>query len=269
MKRWSTSTFSIFADLFGVLFILLLLASAIYWFIQRPVFLLKGVDIEVVGNKDAITSKEVSQVLNGHIRGNFFTADLEEIAEQLKKVPWVRDSSVGRVWPNKLEATLYLHKPVAVWGEEKLLAEDGTIFVANQEIAESKGALPRIFGPVDRRMEIYDQYLRFEKTCKKLGFEIISLDYSEYSGWTLKFKRPEGKVIKLVLKKGENASRMDEQLEHVLDSLPEITARLGVEPSALDARYEKGIAVVKPVPEEETDLPEDSAQEAGDKKNVR
>lgn len=119
MRRWSASTFSLFADVFGVLFILLILTSAVYWFVQRPVFLLKGVDVQVEGNKDAINVKDVAQVLDGHIHGNYFTADLSEIADQFKRIPWVRDVSIGRVWPNQLQATLYLHHPIAVWGRRK------------------------------------------------------------------------------------------------------------------------------------------------------
>ncbi|MFQ7008195.1 MAG: hypothetical protein ACLRRK_06315 [Parasutterella sp.] len=69
MRRWSASTFSLFADVFGVLFTLLILTSAVYWFVQRPVFLLKGVDVQVEGNKDAINVKDVAQVLDGHIHG--------------------------------------------------------------------------------------------------------------------------------------------------------------------------------------------------------
>ena len=97
MRRWSASTFSLFADVFGVLFILLILSSAVYWFVQRPVFLLKGVDVQVEGNKDAINVKDVAQVLDGHIHGNYFTADLSEIAEQLKRIPWVRDVSISQI----------------------------------------------------------------------------------------------------------------------------------------------------------------------------
>ena len=63
MRRWSASTFSLFADVFGVLFTLLILTSAVYWFVQRPVFLLKGVDVQVEGNKDAINVKDVAQRL--------------------------------------------------------------------------------------------------------------------------------------------------------------------------------------------------------------
>lgn len=244
---------------------LILLASAVFWFIQRPVFVLKGMDVQVVGNKDAISAQETAQVLNGHIRGTYFTANLEQIGEALKKMPWVRDVSVSRVWPNQLEATLYLHTPIAVWGDGQLLAEDGTLFVANQEIAENKGALPKIFGPVSLRMDIYRQYQNFENICKRRGFELISLDYSEFSGWTLKFKRPEGKVIRLILKKGETSAVMEERLVHAFDVLPEIAARLGAEPTDLDARYEKGIAVVKPQPEEQALNPADNVQDPGDK----
>ena len=133
----------------------------------------------------------------------------------------------------------------------------------------SEGALPKIFGPVDRRMEIYKQYQAFEDTCRKLGYDVTSLTYSEYSGWTLHFKRPEGKVIKLVLKKGENSAQMDERLIKIIESLPAISAQIGAEPTELDARYEKGIAVLKPAPEEETVSPEDTVQDTGDKKNGR
>lgn len=77
------------------------------------------------------------------------------------------------------------------------------------------------------------------------------------------------KLIKLVLKKGENSAQMDERLIKIIESLPAISAQIGAEPTELDARYEKGIAVLKPAPEEETVSPEDTVQDTGDKKNGR
>lgn len=76
-------------------------------------------------------------------------------------------------------------------------------------------------------------------------------------------------MIKLVLKKGENSAQMDERLIKIIHSLPAISAQIGAEPTELDARYEKGIAVLKPEPEEESVSPEDSVQDTGDKKNGR
>ncbi len=76
-------------------------------------------------------------------------------------------------------------------------------------------------------------------------------------------------MIKLVLKKGENSAQMEERLIKIIQSLPAISAQIGAEPTELDARYEKGIAVLKPAPEEESVSPEDSVQDTGDKKNGR
>lgn len=253
MKRISAGTLSFFADILSVVLIALLLSAATFWFIQRPVFLLRHVDVVIEGNKEAVSVEEVAQALKGNLHGNYFTASLGSAAASLKDIPWVKDVAIVREWPNSLQIELVLHEPIAIWGDGKLLAKDGTIFVANPDVADPNGQLPRINGPEQKRMRIYDQYRRFEAVCEQYGYHVVSLDLEDFGGWIVRFKRPDGKTLKLTLKEGDSPEALDEKLKEVILNLPRLKDRLGGEPLEMDARYAKGVAVVKPAVEQETD----------------
>ena len=249
MKSGSTRTFNLLTELCGILVVLMLIAAGVYWFIQRPVFLLRSVDVNIDGNKEAVTLPLLAQMLRGRIVGNYFTVDISELRDTLKTIPWVKEVSVTRVWPNKLDIDLRLHKPVAIWGGSEILAEDGTIFEGNQAVAESSGRLPQIEGPKTKRMDIYKQYLVFEGICKRYGFDVTSLSFSEFGGWVLRFGRPGQLVKKIVFKTDEKPDHMERILESVLKDIPKISNYFGAEPTDMDARYNKGVAVVRPQPQ--------------------
>lgn len=263
MARWSERTFTVFSDIFGVLFILILLAAGLFWLYLRPGFLLSSIDVNVVGNKDVITAPMLAQNLKGKVVGNYFTVDIKEIMESLQEIPWVKDVSVSRKWPNRLDITLYLHKPIATWGSQELLAEDGAIFVANQAMVEGVEKLPDIYGPRADRMEIYKIFKDAQGVCSEKGFDALSLKRTENSGWIFVFKRPEGEPIKIIFKGSDTRKVLIAKLKQVIEDLPKIVAHLGKQPTELDARYDKAIAVVRPKEESEV------VQEAVEKKNGR
>ncbi len=120
MKRISAGTLSFFADTLSVVLIALLLSAATFWFIQRPVFLLRHVDVVIEGNREAVSVEEVAQALKGNLRGNYFTASLGSAAASLKDIPWVKDVAIVREWPNSLQIELVLHEPIAIWGDGKI-----------------------------------------------------------------------------------------------------------------------------------------------------
>lgn len=265
MRRWSERTYIVLSDIFGVLFIFLLLAAGLFWLYLRPIFLLSSIDVNVIGNKDVITAPMLAQNLQGKVVGNYFTVDIAQIMESLKEFPWVKEVSVSRKWPNRLNITITLHKPIAVWGTQELLAEDGTIFVANQAVVEGVEKLPDIYGPRSDRMEIYRTYREAEKVCSSKGFEVVSLKRSDFSGWTFVFKRPEGKPIRIIFKGSEDGKALVARLARMLEELPKITEHLGgVQPTEIDARYDKAIAVAKPKQDNE-----EVAQEVVEKKDGR
>ena len=256
MKKITPGTLSLISDLLGVGLILFLLSAGCLWFISRPIFLLRSIDVQIEGNRDAIRAREVANALKDSLSGTYFTVDLGRAAESLEKLPWVRDVAVSREWPNQLRIELILHQPIAIWGDGKVLAKDGTIFVANEEVAENGTELPHINGPEKMRMKIFEQYHNFESVCSEFGYKVVSLDLEDFGGWVLRFRKPEGKIMKLTLKESATSEEMVKKLRDIIQSLPEIKTRVGGEPLEFDARYTKGIAVVKPQTETDIEAPE-------------
>ncbi len=259
MGRWNDKTFDYMTDFVSVVIVCILLSFAVYWAIQKPIFWLRGVDVSVYGNQEAIKASLLADQLKGTIKGTFFTVDIQKIRDALKEIPWVRQVAVKREWPNRLQLNLYLYKPAALWGDEEVLAQDGTIFPANQAIAESEGELPRINGLKKDSAKIYQRFLDFEKVCEKYGFKAISLNLNPLSGWELTFKRPDTKNIEVIFKGTDTEEIMDKRLERILKSLPQMSNHFGAHPTRIDARYERGVAVERP--EQETTL-QDEAEKA-------
>lgn len=227
MKRISAGTLSFFADILSVVLIALLLSAATFWFIQRPVFLLRHVDVVIEGNKEAVSVEDVAQALKGNLRGNYFTASLGSAAASLKDIPWVKDVAIVREWPNSLQIELMLHEPIAIWGDGKLLAKDGTIFVANPDVADPNGSCPGLTDPSSSGcgfMISTAGLKRYASSTDIASFlwtwKISAAGSSDLSGLT---ERP----LNLTLKEGDSPEALDEKLKEVILNLPRLERSSG------------------------------------------
>ena len=68
--------------------------------------------------------------------------NLEGVRNAARLVPWVRDASVRRVYPDVVEITFTTHEAVARWDERRLVSREGVVFEAKEA-----GTLPRLRGP--------------------------------------------------------------------------------------------------------------------------
>lgn len=69
--------------------------------VESPMFALKTIRVE--GELLHVSRAEVIQVLEGRLRGTFFTVDIESIRAMFEEIPWVRRAQVRRVWPDTVE----------------------------------------------------------------------------------------------------------------------------------------------------------------------
>src|SRR5579872_6928261 len=83
--------------LFG-LFVLVLAGSGLWWLSQRPMFTLKVIRVEALGEDPLrrVSRATIRGAAIPRIKGNFFTADLESVKQAFEAVPWVRRASVRR-----------------------------------------------------------------------------------------------------------------------------------------------------------------------------
>ncbi len=88
----------------------------------------------------------VRRALLDHLKGNFFTVNLDTARAAFESMPWVRHASVRRIWPDRIAVDLDEYQPLATWGDDP----DGqrstaSLFTANQ--GEVEGELPAFEGP--------------------------------------------------------------------------------------------------------------------------
>lgn len=91
----------------------------------------------------------------------FFNLDIEDIQQNVEKLPWVKNAYVRRVWPESITVHVEEHKPVARWGDRSLVTEGFKIFSPPQlrgasepQLQELVDGLPVLYSPERRHVAL-------------------------------------------------------------------------------------------------------------------
>ena len=220
------------ANFFYALATVLLVYGLIYVVVHLPIFPLR--EVRVDGQLDHVTREQVKLIVDRHLRGNFFTLDLVKARDAFQKLPWARNVSVRRRWPDKLEVTVEEHKELARWGNIALVNTYGELFHA-----ASDSDLPVFYGPGDGVREVAEHYGRYSTLLGTTGMKISELALTPRRAWEIKANN--GMVIEL------GRERMEERLEKFASVYQNTLANLGVNVMYADLRYPNGFAVRRPV----------------------
>jgi cell division protein FtsQ len=138
--------------------------------------------LSVRGEFRLVEDGQVRAAVAPYVRGGFFAVDLDGVRASLARVPWVRRVEVRKRWPDRLEVLVVEHKPLARWGDARMLSESGELFAAPEEAATN---LPRFTGPVARRSELMAFYSEARPLFLGEGLQIRELSLSARGSWTL------------------------------------------------------------------------------------
>jgi len=229
------------ASLMLTLFVLVCLASGLWWVLRHPSFAWQLITVEgEVSRNNALTLKtNVVPQLNG----NFFTLELERARQAFEAVPWVRSAVVHREFPNRLRVRLQEQHPVALWGEEgssTLVNEQGQVFEANLGEVEAD-ALPRLKGPVSQSQQVLAMYQTLRPVLQGADMDMDELELSPRGSW--KVVTSQGVTIELGRGQPQALTAL---LQDFLRTLPQITSRYGRTPKSLaaaDLRHKDGYAL--------------------------
>ena len=84
--------------LLNIILILFLFSYRFMHFAKFPIR-----EIKVVGQYQHLDEDQVSMISDRFVKGNFFSLDLYSTKEAFTKLPWIRNVSLRRVWPDRLE----------------------------------------------------------------------------------------------------------------------------------------------------------------------
>lgn len=105
------------------------------------------------------------------------TASLESIQASARKVPWVREATVRRQFPDAVEVEFSAHTAFARWNDGQLVSPDGEIFSA-----PDAGSLPQLRGPDASAPLVVREYSQVVEALAPVG-RVVQLALTPRGAW--------------------------------------------------------------------------------------
>ncbi|WP_263142582.1 cell division protein FtsQ/DivIB [Pseudomonas sp. RIT-PI-AD] len=199
--------------------------------------------ISVQGDLSYISQQAVQERIAPYAEGSFFSVDLTAMRHELEQMPWIASAEVRRVWPDQVAIHLEEQLPIARWGDEALLNNQGQAF-APREVAHYEH-LPQLWGPQRAQEQVMQQYQVLSQMLRPLGFSISRLELRERGSWFLTAAQAgtggaaAGQSLELLLGRDHLVEKMrrfitiyDKALKEQIDKVARV-----------DLRYPNGLAV--------------------------
>ncbi len=169
---------------------------------------------------------------------SFFSLDLAGMRGALEDMPWIANAEVRRIWPDQLQIQLHEYLPIARWGEEALLNNQGEAFVPRE--LSSYQYLPQLYGPERAKQRIMQHYQILSQMLRPLGFSIQRLELRERGSWFVSLGSGEaGHSIELLLGRDDVVEKVHRLVAIYNKALKSQVANI----ERIDLRYANGLAV--------------------------
>ncbi len=187
----------------------------------------------VEGAFERVSPTDVENAVLPHLRGGFFTVDLDAIRAAAESLPWVARAQVLREWPDRVRIIVAEEQPAWLWGNDGLLNARAELFATGE--TDRPTSLPRLDGPAGTERLLAQQYLEFDTTLTRCAMRVarVELDARRATRLTL-----AGGIV-LRLGRNEVPERADRFCDAVLAA---VASRLD-DVAYVDMRYTNGFAV--------------------------
>lgn len=187
--------------------------------------------------------------------GTFMTQDVNIIQSQIERLPWIKQASVRKQWPDELKIHLVEYVPLARWNDQHMMDADGNAFSVPSD-RTSKQNLPMLSGPEGSEGEVLQGFRAMGQVLAKSNFTLKEAAMTARRSWQLTLTNG----IRLNLGRDETMKRLDRFVE-LYPVLQQQAQADGKRISYVDLRYDSGAAVGwEPVPIEEPNQQQNQAQ---------
>lgn len=166
--------------------------------------------------------------------GTFMTVDVNAIQNQISMMPWIRQVTVRKQWPDELKIHIVEYRPYARWNDQNMVDAEGRIF--NLPASESgKGDYVLLYGPQGSQKEVLKELANFQSTLATNKLKLKSLSMTARHAW------------QIIL---DNDTRIElgkkdvlERLNRFLELYPLLQQTTDKRVDYVDLRYTSGAAV--------------------------
>lgn len=170
--------------------------------------------------------------------GTFMTQDVNVIQQQIERLPWIKQASVRKQWPDTLKIHLVEFVPVARWNEQHMVDAEGNAFSLPPSRNSEQPYLPRLSGPEGSENEVLDGYHQMGGLLTKDRLTVTAAAMTARRSWQVTLNNG----IQLNLGRGDTMKRLTRFIE--LYPLLAQQAQTGNKKIRyVDLRYDTGAAV--------------------------
>ncbi|MDJ0039344.1 cell division protein FtsQ [Pantoea allii] len=178
------------ARLFGIVFLLMVMGVMI----AGGLVVLKWMNdasrlplskLVVTGQLHYTTHDDIRQaILSLGSPGTFMSQDVNIIQQQIERLPWIKQVSVRKQWPDELKIHLVEYTPVARWNDSHMVDSDGVSFSVPANHM-GKETLPMLYGPEGSEKEVLAGYHSMDDVLKARKFTLKVASMTARRSWQL------------------------------------------------------------------------------------
>jgi cell division protein FtsQ len=180
-----------------------------------------------------LTKDEVRAVLLPQVTTDFFDMDMQSIQNAVASLPWVKEATVERIWPDTIDIKVHEKKAYVRWGQKSLITERGDIFTPKN--IDAFQDLLIIEGPIQQQKKVLEVMKGIKTALADQSMELAEFNISER--WTWKIKLKSG--LQIVMGRNEPLKK----LQRFLKTVPILGSDKINEMDVVDLRYLNGYAV--------------------------
>lgn len=189
--------------------------------------------IDVSGDFQVLNKAQLAPVIQPSTKTNLYLLDAETLEAAIESNTWVNSASMTKVWPDKLIIKIFEQKPVAFWGDDKMLADNGEII---DGVLKGKiGLLPTLYSPRGEGRDMATSFLKVHKWLKGFPLKIVAFKEDTRGAWQLELKNG----ITLKIGRNEQKKRLRRFMVGYEQSLSGVMNKI----HSVDLRYTNGFAV--------------------------
>ena len=153
--------------------------------------------VQISGEFTRVTKADVEDAVAPLLVSGLFRLDVEALRRAALTVPGVREATVRRVWPDRVEIFVIERVAIARWASGGLIEVDGTYFMPSNGIGPAE-ALPLLAGPEGSQQQVLDLHAALERVLAPLGRPLVATEltprgvlYATLDGGPRLVMRPE------------------------------------------------------------------------------
>lgn len=228
---WSTLPWTVIRKAVLAVVLVAIVIGAVYW-INDP----KNMPItriEVKGDLAYVDETVLRSALEPYIPNNLYLLDVKGLEARLEAEPWIRSVALYKKWPQTLIVRIEEQRPLAFWGDEKMINTHGEIF--DTVLEKQRGVMPVLFDATEDGARTIENYKQVQQWVKSLPVGVEKFVEDARGAWQLTLTNG----IKVEVGRQEQSKRIRRLVVGYLKELAEKEKRI----DTIDLRYTNGFAV--------------------------